>query len=213
MRTARLQAVVVMLALVASGGCHVLTHADAAAGAASAAPATAARRPAPPAPLELEVVLLRHEPHDPLLGAALWDLVDEQAIDEATRRRLVANGLRGGVVTAGLPAPLAERLEAAAREPALEAPGSLRVLRLLPGRRAEVMATSVRPDLIVLEHDGEAVRGATYHDASGLVALRAWPAADGTGRSPGERPPPRPPRCGGSTSSGSRSSCPPAGCS
>jgi hypothetical protein len=180
MPTARLPAVVVaMLALAASGGCHVLMHAVPDAGAMSDLEAAAARRPAPPAPLELEVVFLRHEPRDPFLGAALWDLVDEQAIDEGTRRRLAANGLRGGVVTAGLPAPLAERLEAAAREPALDAPGTLRVLRLLPGRRAEVMATSIRPDLIVLEHDGESVRGATYHDASGLVALRAWPAPDG----------------------------------
>lgn len=179
MVTARPPAVIVtLLALAAAAGCHVLPHADTAR-ATSDPTAAAARRAAPPPPLELEVVSLRHEPHDPLLGAALWDLVDEQAIDEATRRRLAANGLRGGVVTAGVPAPLAERLEAAAREPALDAPGTLRVLRLLPGRRAEVMATSMRPDLIVLEHDGETVRGATYHDASGLVALRAWPAADG----------------------------------
>lgn len=181
MRTARPPAVVVVVAILTSlpsGGCHLAPHASPDAAAVNDLVA-APRRPSQPAALELEVVFLRHEPHDPLLGSALWDLVDEQAVDDQTRRQLAANGLRGGVVTAGLPAPLAERLEAAAREPALEAPGTLRVLRLLPGRRAEIMATSMRPDLILLEHDGATVRGATYHDASGLVAVRAWPAADG----------------------------------
>jgi hypothetical protein len=181
MRTARPPAVVVVVAILTSlpaGGCHLAPHASPDAAAANDL-AAASRRPSQPAALELEVMFLRHEPHDPLLGSALWDLVDEQVVDDQTRRQLAANGLRGGVVTAGLPAPLAERLEAAAREPALEAPGTLRVLRLLPGRRAEIMVTAMRPDLILLEHDGESVRGATYHDASGLVAVRAWPAADG----------------------------------
>jgi hypothetical protein len=129
--------------------------------------------------LELEVLSLRHEPHDELLSHGLWDLVDEQALDPETRRRLAANGLRGGVITGGLPTALVERLTAATRDPAFEPLGSRRVLRLLPGRRAEIVSSPARPELVVLEHDGASVHGATYRDASGLVALRVWPGGDG----------------------------------
>lgn len=129
--------------------------------------------------LELEVLSLRHEPHDELLSRGLWDLVDEQSLDPETRRRLAANGLRGGVITGGLPTVLVERLTAAARDPAFESLGSRRVLRLLPGRRAEIVSSPARPERVVLEHDGATVHGATYRDASGLVALRAWPGGDG----------------------------------
>jgi len=168
------------LAVVAAAGCQLAPLGTADRAAAPVERALAGpRRPPASRPLEVDVVFLRHEPHDPLLGNDLWSLVDEQAIDEQTRRQLSANGLRGGVVIGDVPAPLASRLAEAAAEPTLDAPGTLRVLQLLPGRRAEIVATTLRPDLIVLENDGESVRGTTYHDASGVVAVRAWPAADG----------------------------------
>lgn len=173
-------AVVTSLALAASTGCHLAPHAtpDHTAPTAERGPVGTRRQPGTRA-LEVDVVFLRHEPHDVLLGEELWEMVDEQAIDDGARRQLRANGLRGGVIVGDLPTPLASRLAQAAAEPTLDSPGTLRVLTLLPGRRAEVVATTQRPELIVLEHDGESVRGATYHDASGLVAIRAWPAADG----------------------------------
>ncbi|MFM9195069.1 MAG: hypothetical protein ACKOWG_04895, partial [Planctomycetia bacterium] len=53
------------------------------------------------------------------------------------------------------------------------------VLRLLPGRTSDVMAANDIPELVLLEHDGESLRGTTYHAASPLFVLRSWPAADG----------------------------------
>jgi len=35
---------------------------------------------------------------------------------------------------------------------------------------------------VLLEHDGEALHGGTYQDASAHFVLRAWPAADGRAR-------------------------------
>lgn len=176
----RILAVATGLAVIASAGCRLAPHGTADRAAAPVERALVGpRRPPASRPLEVDVVFLRHEPHDAVFGADLWTLVDEQAIDERTRRQLSANGLRGGVVIGDVPAPLASRLAEAAGEPALDAPGTLRVLQLLPGRRAEIVATTLRPELVVLENDGETVRGTTYHDASGVVAIRAWPAADG----------------------------------
>jgi hypothetical protein len=130
--------------------------------------------------LAIEVTFLRQTPHggDSLRG--LWDLVDEQALDGALRQRLAANGLRGGVITGGMPAELTERLAEALPETlAMESIGSRQILRLFPGRRAELVAAARRPELIILEEDDLGVHGSTFRDASVLVVLRAWPAADG----------------------------------
>ena len=53
------------------------------------------------------------------------------------------------------------------------------VLRLLPGRSSDVMAATGLEELVLLEQDGDSVRGRTYHDANALFDLRSWPAADG----------------------------------
>ena len=45
-------------------------------------------------------------------GESLWDLADDQAVDEEARRALGANGLRVGVVTGGLPAKVQEIFDA-----------------------------------------------------------------------------------------------------
>lgn len=170
-----------LAALVVTSGCHLAPgfQPSPLTPASPTDPIARADARPPKQILELEVVSLRYEPQDELLGRQLWDLVDEQALDPATRQRLAANGLRGGVITGGLPEVLAARLAAAADDPAFEALGSRRVMRVLPGRRAEIVASPARPELVMLEHDGESVHGSTYHDASGLVALRAWPGVDG----------------------------------
>lgn len=134
-----------------------------------------------PRTLPVEVRFVRHDPRDPAFAATLWDHVDEQALDADLRRRLEANGLRAGVVTGRLPADVAERLEvAAAIDPtAPEDVGLRRILRLLPGKRAEVTAATGLAELVLLERDADGVHGATYRDATALVALQAWPDADG----------------------------------
>ncbi len=143
--------------------------------------ASARRASLVPRTLPVEVRFVRHDPHDPDFAAALWDHVDEQALDPGLRRRLQANGLRAGVVTGRLPADVATRLEPqAAVDPSTpEDVGLHRVLRLLPGKRAEVVSTAGIAELVLMEHGAEGVRGATYRDATALVTLRAWPDADG----------------------------------
>jgi hypothetical protein len=175
----------VCLALLTAGGCRAGLWSDV---PSEQAATVASDRPrAAPKTIPLELVFVRHEEHDPVLRDELWNLADEQAFDEPLRRRLQANGLRAGVVTAQLPPHLAERFLPPALAPGESLPAALpdnpalvrHVLRLLPGRSSDVMAAAGLDELVLLEHDGDSIRGKTYRDASALFALRAWPAADG----------------------------------
>ena len=172
--------------LACATGCRALVSLPGGAdGPPDAAAAGGAARPAPRT-IPVEVVFVRHEEHDPVLGAELWDVIDEQALDDALRRRLAANGLRAGIVTGGLPPHLAERMlpdhidEATASDAvAADAPLAKRLLRLLPGRRSEILLAAGIRELVLLEERAGQVRGGTFHDASGLVELKVRPAADG----------------------------------
>ena len=172
------------LFLLAAGGCRGVVP------TASSEPqsAAAAQRPkAAPQTIPLELVFVRHEDQDPVLRDELWNLADEQVFDESLRRRLHANGLRAGVVTAQLPPHLAERFLPAAVAPGETLPAALpdnpalvrHLLRLLPGRSSDVMAVAGLPELVLLEQTDDSLRGTTYHDASAFFSLRCWPAADG----------------------------------
>jgi hypothetical protein len=178
-------AAAVCLVLLAAGGCRAGLWS-----AASPEPAAAVATDRPrnaPRTIPLELVFVRHEEHDPVLRDDLWNLADEQVFDEPLRRRLHANGLRVGVVTAQLPPHLADRFLPPAVDSGETLPAALpdnpalvrHMLRLLPGRSSDVMAATGLDALVLLEHDGDSLRGKTYHDASTLFALRAWPAADG----------------------------------
>lgn len=134
--------------------------------------------------IPVELLFVRSDEHDESLRDELWTFVDEQGIDPALRRGLNANGLRVGIVDGHLPPHLADRFTAAAAD-AVAGDGfaatavTRRLLRLLPGKRSEVVAAARLAELVLLEQcDGE-VRGATYHDASPQFAVRAWPAGDG----------------------------------
>ena len=132
--------------------------------------------------IAVELSFVRHDARDPLLRAELWNFVDEQALDDGLRRRLERNGLRAGVVTGDLPQELAARLavpDADAGLQAAERAGSRRLVHVLPGRRAEIVAAAARPEVVLLEDREDGVHGGTFRDCSGLVTLRAWPAADG----------------------------------
>jgi hypothetical protein len=150
--------------------------------ATSAADRGDAARPATQT-IPLELVFVRCDEHDTALGEELWQFVDEQGFDADLRRRLAANGLRVGIVGSHLPPHLTQRFTATAtagmRTLATDAAVSRRVLRLLPGRRGEVVMASGIRELVLLEHADGGVRGGTYADASPLVSLRAKPAADG----------------------------------
>jgi hypothetical protein len=147
---------------------------------------TVATRPAPKT-IPIEMIFVRCDEHDVQLGEELWTFVDEQILDHGLRRRLAANGLRAGVITGTLPAALAARFEPQSTTepdqlpegPTASPTVARRTLRLLPGRETELVAASNVAELVLLEHDGEAVHGGTYREASTHFALKSWPAADG----------------------------------
>jgi hypothetical protein len=150
--------------------------------AASAGDRDGAARPTPRT-IPLELVFVRCDEHDAALRDELWQFIDEQGFDADLRRRLAANGLRVGIVGGHLPPHLAARFTATAEAGpetlATDAAVSRRTLRLLPGRRGEVVMASGIRELVLLEHADGGVRGGTYADASPLVSVRAKPAADG----------------------------------
>jgi hypothetical protein len=136
--------------------------------------------------IPVEVVFVRHEEHDADLGVELWKEVDEQVLDDALRRRLATNGLRAGIVTGGLPPHLAarilpDRIDQASTGDLLatDAPLAKRLLRLLPGRRSEILVAAGIRELVLLEEREGQVQGGTFHDASGLLELKLRPAAAG----------------------------------
>jgi len=150
-----------------------------------AAPTSLPDPPAAVRTLAVELLFIRHDAHDPAITADLWTLVDEQALDRALCPRLAANGLRAGILSGPLPPTLAERLAIAATTPdatAADDAVSRRVLRLLPGKRAEIVAAAGVPELVVLEHDADGVRGGTYRDCTSQLTARAWPGPDGRTR-------------------------------
>lgn len=169
--------------VVAAAGCRLVTGVVTAEGMPAAPADVAQPRAAPAQTVPLEVCFVRCDADDPQLGEELWTFVDEQGLGDETRRRLNANGLRVGVVSGELPPQLAARFAAAAETgPAADAVDpalARRMLRLLPGRRSELVTAARRANLVLLEQCGDEVRGATYHDATTLVSLEARPAADG----------------------------------
>lgn len=170
--------------LAAAGGCAIVGDATARRDAVSDAAATAlsAAKPAPRT-MQFEVLFVRCGSADEELRDALWNQVDEQALDTERRRALNANGLRAGVVTGALPGAVAERLAVASTAAddggGGDAAVTRRRLQLLPGRGSEIVTAARLPSLVLLEQRDGSVRGGTYHDATTQLALDAHPAPDG----------------------------------
>lgn len=167
--------------VVTAAGCRLVTGVVTADGMTGPADGAEPRTVAPHT-VQLEVCFVRCAEDDPELGEELWRFVDEQSLGDETRRRLNANGLRAGILSGHVPPELARRFvpeaEIAADE-AVDPTLARRRLRLLPGRRSELVTAARRASLVLLEQCGDEVRGATYHDATALVSLEARPAADG----------------------------------
>lgn len=155
-----------------------------------AAPLDAASRRPVARTLPVEVFFLRCPADAGGEVEAMWNRIDEQAIDAPLRRRLAENGLRAGILRDGIPDAVLAGLEpplSGADETTEPTPNAAdatppvvrRVLRLLPGRESEVVSLKALPDLVVMERDEDGLHGATYSDALPHVVLRAWPAADG----------------------------------
>lgn len=136
-----------------------------------------------PTTIPVELSFVRFDATDPVIADELWNGVDEQSVPAALRRSLAANGLRCGIVTGDLPPHVAERLAAAPWDGAAHdgvVPGTSRqTLRLLPGRRADVVTAAPTPELIVLHEDTDGTRGETFCDGGGYLEIRGWPAGGG----------------------------------
>lgn len=172
--------------VLATAGCRLVDSLAVVDTAAGEADAVAARPKAAARTILLEVLFVRCDEHDESLGEEIWTFVDERALGEPTCRALNANGLRAGVVTGHLPARIAERFTAAVDDATtsadltgVDAALARRRLRLLPGRRSELVLAAQLENVVLLEqHEGE-VAGATFHDATAQFAIEARPAADG----------------------------------
>jgi hypothetical protein len=174
--------------VVAIAGCHVLSREAASLrGLTQTAdddlPTLLAPSGTKPDPLTipLDLVFVRYQENDAELGSELWTFVDEQAWGGDVARHLNANGLRAGIVTGHLPPHLAARFQmpSEAGPATAEPPVSQRLLRLLPGRRSDVVAVANLPELVLLEERDGRMHGGTFHDATGMFALVVQPAADG----------------------------------
>jgi hypothetical protein len=173
----------VVCLLACAAGCHALTTPR------GDPPLVVGADPAPasqtPRTIPVEIIFVRFDEHDATLRDEAWNAIDEQACDEALRGRLATNGLRVGVVSGDLPPHIAERIlpdrtAAAPGDTAVaETPFSRRLLRLLPGRRSEIIAAAGIDELVLLETGDGQVRGGTFRDATGLFSLQVRPAADG----------------------------------
>jgi len=174
--------IVAILLGLAAAGCRFLGDGPGAI-ATDQASARAAGKPAAQT-IPLEVLFVRHDAHDPAVQEELWAFADEQFLDTASRGRLAANGLRVGIVGDHLPPHLVGRFTAAGSDPAAatlaaDAVLARRELRILPGRRSEIVTASGIRELVLLERAADGVRGATYRDASPTLVIEARPAADG----------------------------------
>jgi hypothetical protein len=115
---------------------------------------------------------------------ALWQQVDEQQFDPELRRRLIANGLRAGVVSGSLPEGLAELLALQSEMPASSssrvitgesaAPRVIRQVKQLNRRDSmAVQASELKDEAHVLISEDGRLGGGAYRQVQGVYALRA----------------------------------------
>jgi hypothetical protein len=143
----------------------------------------------------IEVFFVRCPPGDKRLNCELWNEVDEQQVPAEVRERLWANGFRAGLVYGQLPVALSQLLELGGKpapndgvvendfstfEP--EPTVMRRHIQARPARRNEIIASSVYDSLPVLISENGEVRGGTYRQAQGVLALKTFPQSDGSVR-------------------------------
>lgn len=138
--------------------------------------------------LEVFHVRIPVEMEDQVRG--LWSRVDEQQIDNRTRSRLTANGLRAGTVGAPLPVELTELLELV-DQPAPEdnaATGekvitsltaqpriTRRVEQLSLHEQMPITASEVRDKLQVIVSDQRGLSGNEYRQVEAVYSLKVTP--------------------------------------
>lgn len=136
----------------------------------------------------LEVAFVRIPAEVQSLDAAVWPDVDEQHLPTDLRRRLEANGLRCGLVGSQLPSELRGLLNRAENATPLANPNEAspeselatqQRLHCRAGRRAKIVASASRDQMVVLRSEDGMVRGETYAEAHGEFAVKTYPQGDG----------------------------------
>jgi hypothetical protein len=119
----------------------------------------------------------------------LWSEVDEQSLSPQLRLRLARNGMRVGVIGARMPDALASLLkvtdERVSEEDRIKVPLDgkpsvvMRLMQPSPGKRQELILTSVRDRLSLLRNRAGEVVGKTYAKAEGRLAMHVFPESGG----------------------------------
>ena len=134
----------------------------------------------------VELFFARGPLGDSTINGKLWNEIDEQRLPAELRRKLAANGFRAGIIGSHVPDDLARLLtltdkpHATESEPVpvdLEADPSvtLRVLQARAGKRNEVLCSGNYEQLPLLERENSQLRGRTFSQADGRLALKLFP--------------------------------------
>ena len=139
---------------------------------------------AAPDSVSLEVFQARIPLDQDKKADAVWDLIDEQKFGADLRRKLVANGLRAGIVSGSLPEDLATLLEVDGQ--AAEDSGAQvitdqsampRVTRsVMRGKRQEsrsIQVSEQRAEAQILISDNGSFGGKTFRKVQGVYSLQA----------------------------------------
>jgi len=116
----------------------------------------------------LRVAILPRPVGDKAVNEAVWGAADEQAVPAEARRALGANGLRLGLITGDLPAPLAAALEAP--PPHKVEPSTY---SLPSGDGSLISLSEAAPTVSLLYNRDGRPFGKDYQDASGWVRVTA----------------------------------------
>lgn len=149
------------------------------------------RLPLPPLPSDsvvVEVTFVDLPPDSAALDAELWNEVDEQQLPAELRRRMAANGFRGGLVGSPLPTALRSYLESQKDasplqlemgQPLVDELATLQRKRMRAGQRNDIVASPVRDNISVLRLVDGRIVGNTYDQAQCRFAARSYPQGDG----------------------------------
>ena len=137
-----------------------------------------------PDSVTLEIFQVRIPAHDPELAEQLWSNVDEQRLDVQSRRELVRNGFRAGVLSGTIPDVLARHLNLQSEMPAASSeqvitdknadPSVLRrVIQLNRHGSATVQASDLQQKLLLMIKSDKGLKGRSYDHAQAVYSLRA----------------------------------------
>jgi len=132
----------------------------------------------------LEIFQLRFPEDDRSLVEDLWQQVDEQRLTNGSRRELIRNGFRAGVLGGTLPDSLAQALDLQSEMPAISPSRLLtgqsaqprvtrRVLQLGREEQATIQVSELRQRIDVLLCNRSGLHGKTFTQAEATYALHA----------------------------------------